>query len=240
MPSNYRLPLKHFEKKSITDRNLYNANLFRIRLWPLLTIIVCSLLIGGLGYTYYKNKNNNYKDLILTKSTISDELFLGNCKLKLDNKDNTFFWNSDNCNEQYNFEISTENKENYSKISQNPDYYLKFNQKNSNIINSNLLIEPIVSKTSQYLKKDQLKKFVNNSRLDLYGPCNFKTTCELVRVTDTNLNYIKKGLLNDFLIIPDLKEIKLTQDNKELYLEVIANNIQRYKIDLNSNSLQTL
>jgi hypothetical protein len=241
MPSNYRLPLKHFEKKSLKDRDLYNSNLLKVRLWPILTVIVCLALLSGLGYTYFKNRNTKYEEVIISKTSIQDELLIGNCKLKLVESNNNYNWNSTDCNEQYNFELSTENRENYSKISHNPDYYLKFNKANTSIINSNLLIEPIVTKTSNYLKKDQLKKFTNNQSIDLYGPCTYKSSCELVKViNENNINYIKKGILNDFLIIPDLKEIKLTEENKELYLEVIANNIQRYKIDLANNSLQTL
>jgi hypothetical protein len=241
MPSNYRLPLKHFEKKSLKDRELYNSNLLKVRLWPILTVVVCLALLSGLGYTYFKNKNTKYEEVILSKTSIQDELLIGNCKLKLEDRDNNFNWNSKDCSDTYSFELSTENKENYSKISHNPDYYLKFNKTNTSIINSNLLIEPIVAKTSNYLKKDQLKKFSNVQSIDLYGPCTFKSSCELVKViNENNINYIKKGILKDFLTIPDLKEIKLTEENKELYIEVIANNVQRYKVDLGTNSLQTL
>ena len=240
MPSNYRLPLKHFEKKSITDRKLYNSNLFKVRLWPMLTVLVCLFLIGSLGYAYFNNRNNSYNDLILSKSTTSDEIYVANCKLKLTEQDLTYLWNSEECKEQYTFEITAENKENYSKISQNPDYYLKFNKKNSNLINSNLLIEPIVSKSNQYLKKNQFKNSTNNLNLDLYGPCTPKTTCELVRVVNNNVQFVKKGLLNDFLLFIDYKSMKLIEDNQDVYLEVSTSILLRYKIDLKNNSLQAL
>jgi hypothetical protein len=240
MPTNYRLPLKHFEKKTWKDNANYNQNLFQIKFWPILSVIIL-LLLGSTTLVLFIQKNSSkVKNLVLTKSSNENQIFIGDCLMNLKEEKNSFTWIANNCLNNLEIEVSSEAKKDYTKINNEPNYYIKLNQSNLALINHQVLFTNLINKDSNYINKKLIQLPNSNSKLGLYGECTLNKQCKLVNIENNKLKFINHELLKDFIKDPDLKEIQLLEEQGKNYIEVITDTIKKYLVDLNQKQLNEI
>jgi hypothetical protein len=239
MRSNYRLPLKHFEKKSWKESELYNTNVRKLKIWPLLTIVSSLLIFTSFSFIVTQFKANSTQSITLTQGQNIDEIYIGKCLVRLINNTN---WASQSCDKEYSFTLSQTLQKDFTKISSDPLYYLKFNIPNANLINTQLLITPVINEKNGHLNMSLLHYQDNEENLGLYGECRYASRCDLVRYhkDSKSIAFIKKNILEQFIKNPKLTSINLNLDNNKNYLNILSDLNTKIYINLKNNELEIL
>lgn len=238
MNSNYRLPLKHFEKQNWEDKKNYKSNIRKLKLWPLLSLAMLGLLIiGGLYLTFNSNKINTL-DIVITPST-NGQVLVNNCEFQFSAEEsNKYIWKNDKCNNQLVFEISNIKTPNSTLISESPTYYLKnINNIKTNITNSNLLLDKVIVNNPAYFEAKT--KPLEFSKLATRGNCTTGQKCELIRIIDNNkAEVLNTKILETLLVNKTLKPLQLVEVDNEVFIQTYFEQYSnRYKLDLAANTI---
>ena len=149
MSSNYRLPIKQFEKKTWQENQTYKKNLSKLKFWPFITILIVGLLIFSF-YHFFLDNSKLIKNINLIATTSINSLKFNECQLDYTKEDINnlikHIWQGDNTKDcDYKFIISDEKDKNSLLIDQISNYYLNTdnNNNNINIINPQKLLLPI-------------------------------------------------------------------------------------------------
>ncbi len=221
MSTNYRLPLKHFEKKTWKESELYNYNLFRLKLWPSISILVLLSFLISFGIYMFNYQHTSYKDIILSKTSNPNQILASGCAIELNQES----WKSKDCKNELVIDFKESFQEGYTKISNFPVFYIRLNQKEVTLINSSLLIEPVINSQSNYVSVSQITKFSDNSKFGVQGSCKMNEKCDLVSIEGNNLKLIKKNFIQDIINSNENRYFVLTQEVDKYYIELVGKEI---------------
>lgn len=240
MSSNYRLPIKQFEKKTWQENQTYKKNLSKLKFWPFITILIVGLLIFSF-YHFFLDNSKLIKNINLIATTSINSLKFNECQLDYTKEDINnlikHIWQGDNTKDcDYKFIISDKKDKNSLLIDQISNYYLNTDNNNINIINPQKLLLPILQSDNNLYNKDSLKGSKNSFNYDFYGNCTKKNLCNLIRVKNNQITILKKDILNTTLNNYDIEKLELIEDNQDLLLQFFSNGIEKkFKFDIIAN-----